>query len=59
MRDDNEPIGLDHKLVVVNESAAVSGAPDSQAVAEAELRKTVPAVGDALEPALEQPQLPL
>lgn len=59
MRDDNEPIGLDHKLVVVNESAAVSGEPDSQAVTEAELRKTVPAVGDALEPAPEQPNLPV
>ena len=59
MRDDNEPIGLDHKLVVLNESAAVSGEPDSQAVTEAELRKPVPAVGDALDPALEQPHSPL
>ena len=59
MRDDNEPIGLNHKLVVLNESAAVSSEPDSQAVTEAELRKTVPAVGDALELAREQPNLPL
>lgn len=59
MRDDNEPIGLDHKLVVVNESAAVTGQPDSQAVAEVDLRKAALATGDALEPAPEQPHLPL
>ena len=58
MRDDNEPIGQDHKLVVLNESAAVSGEPDSQAVVEAELRKVFPAVGDALEPEREFPRSP-
>lgn len=59
MRDDNEPIGLDHKLVVANESAAVTGQPDNQAVTQVDLRKTALAVGDALESTPEPPNLPI
>lgn len=59
MRDDNQPIGLDHKLVVLNEAAAVTGQSDSPAVVEVDLRKTALATGDALESAPEQPHLPI
>ena len=59
MRDDNEPIGLDHKLVISNEAAAATSQPHNQAGAEVDLHKTPLATGDALETASEQPHLPI